>query len=432
MQLVLGTQFPAIRTFSELKQNHLLTGNRGNMIHAEAPAKLFEHDVARSVYGNISTLQRVLGDAFADKIEENFDLVIISMANFIRNDHDGKALLTSLKALDGRVKIIVLGAGIQGNPHPEKMIPSNLQLIDFFNSRADIFAVRGQETAKWLKKHGFNNAKIIGCPSLYVYPESILGMNYAAARNRASGAKILTAGYLKQMDKGLHLRGDELIKAFKGLRASYVFQDEIFGLPEFQNRKGAFHEGRCEVSRDLVEEWLKTLGIVDVPFDRYHYFTETGSWRQAAMAHDVFVGDRFHGGVVALQACKPAMFLCHDNRVSELTRFFNLPALSTAEFTHLGLCRAMETYLSDDAEAKLKERYVSLYNRFRALFAEHGLKVRPLPERFRSYDESKAVAENALADAPGWVKGKEDSPGGENLAGLKSDLVNRLRGIIGR
>ncbi|WP_353144386.1 polysaccharide pyruvyl transferase family protein [Paracoccus sp. (in: a-proteobacteria)] len=379
IQPIFGTQSTTISTFAELKLSHQLTGNRGNMIHAEAPAKLFEHDVKKSIYGNVATLQRSLGDSFADQMEENFDLIIISMANFIRTDHDGQHLLAPLRALNGRVKFMVLGAGLQGNPDPRNMIPSNLDLIAMFNEQAEVFAVRGRETALWLRKHGYENATIIGCPSLYAYPDSIMSLDYAAARARAENARIMTAGYLKQTENTLHPRGRELVKAFQGLKASYVMQDEVFTFSGLQTTPRAFNEGRCEVDKAVLEDYLKGYGVDNLPFDRYSYFMETSGWRQAAMAHDVFIGDRFHGGVAALQSGIPAIFLSHDNRVAELTSFFDLPALSTKEFARLGLRQTLETHLSDDAERKFKEKYLLLHKRFREFFAGHGLKVHPQP-----------------------------------------------------
>ncbi|WP_392342680.1 polysaccharide pyruvyl transferase family protein (plasmid) [Phaeobacter sp. BS23] len=49
------------------------------------------------------------------------------------------------------------------------------------------------------------------------------------------------------------------------------------------------------------------------------------------MLHDVYIGDRFHGGVAALQAGQPTIFLKHDNRVAELTEHFGLLSAEHAE-----------------------------------------------------------------------------------------------------
>lgn len=381
LQPVSGTQQPTISTFAELKQSHQLTGNRGNMIHAEAPAKLFAHDIQRSVYGNLATLHRGLGPAFADHMAENFDMIVISMANFIRTDHDGQHLLVPLKALDGRVPFIVLGAGLQGNPDPKQMLPGNLDLIAMFNEQARVFALRGRETALWLRKYGYENTTILGCPSLYAYPASIMALDYRAARARAAAgdARVLTAGYLKQMDNAIHSRGLQLIEAFRGIHSSYVMQDELFGFAGMQDIPNSFNEGRNEVDRHLLETRMLGLGAPDLPFERYYYFMESSGWRQAAMAHDLFLGDRFHGGVAALQAGVPAVFLSHDNRVAELTKFFGLPALSTKAFMQKGLQGTLEEMLSDEAEQTFKTRYISLHNRFRQFFAGHGLEVKVRP-----------------------------------------------------
>ncbi len=376
---VQSAHLAASSSLKELRASHKFSGNRGNLIHAEAPAKLFRHDPLKSVYGNIATLQRVMGDAYPEYMEEHFDIIIISMANFIREKHDGTHLVKALKALNGRVRFIVLGAGLQGTPVPDKMIPSNLDLISIFNEQADVFALRGAATKQWLDRYGYTNTVVLGCPSLYVYPDSILGLDYATARRHASEGRILTAGYLKPYEGRLYNRGQWLIEAFRGHNTSYIMQDEIFDYKDFKDQPHLFNEGTSQFDKTAIEEYLRPYGAKDLPFDRYYYFMETSGWRQAAAAHDVFIGDRLHGGVAALQGGIPAIFLINDNRVSEVAKVFKLPALSTREFLKLGLKRTLETYLSDEAAYEMKKNYTALHQHFRDFFAAHGLDVQPKP-----------------------------------------------------
>ena len=59
-------------------------------------------------------LQQALGPRYAAQMARHFDLVVISMANFIRPDHDGVALVGALRPLVDVVPHIVLGCGLQG------------------------------------------------------------------------------------------------------------------------------------------------------------------------------------------------------------------------------------------------------------------------------------------------------------------------------
>lgn len=375
MPHLLGVQATATDTLGGLRSTHQLTGNRGNIIHAEAPVKIFKKDPKRSAYGNIAMLQKALGPRYKERVAANFDLIIISMANFIRPDHDGATLFNALKALDGAVRFIVLGAGLQGSSTLADMMPGNRNLLDIMNERAALFGVRGEKTAAWLSDAGFHNTHVLGCPSLYAYPQSILSIDGRAARAKGAAADVMTAGHLSLHRGKIVPRGLELARAFRGIDASYVFQDEFFAYGDLPEKAFLYNEGSNECAAGPLNGWLSRQSGVPVDFRRYYYFTEAGSWRQAALRHDVFIGDRFHGGVAVLQAGRPAIFLKHDNRVSELTSHFNLPSLPTEEFAAKGLVATMEEYLSDEALARMRKLYRQRHAEFSKAVAAHGVVV---------------------------------------------------------
>lgn len=373
MPLITGAQSTTTDTIAGLYPNHTLTGNRGNIIHAEAPAKIFAKSPGGSTYGNLAEIMATIGDGFALRMSRSFDLVIISMANFIRPDHDGRRLLTSLKALEDRVPVVVLGCGLQGNHKLSDMMPGNTALIDWFNQNAVIFGVRGAKTANWLYDNGFKNADVLGCPSLYAYPHSIMGLDGSAARGKGAEADVMTAGYVKIANGTLAPRGVELAHAFHKIRSSYVFQDEPWTFADLAQIPGLYNEGSNEFRADLLNDWLGQQAGGKLRFQRYYYFNEAGAWRQAALRHDVYVGDRFHGGVAALQAGVPAIFLSHDNRVAELTEHFGLPHLTTKAFARKGLAAVLEEYLSPQAMQSMKTLYQQRRREFFVVAARAGL-----------------------------------------------------------
>lgn len=372
---LLGVQPSVVDRLDDLRASHRLTGNRGNIIHAEAPARTFHKSATGSAYGNIAVLQQTLGAQYATQIARHFDLIVISMANFIRPDHDGAALVAALRPLVDVVPHIVLGCGIQGSHRLSDMMPGNIALIAHFNSHAALFGVRGEKTANWLAGNGFGNATVLGCPSLYTFPRSILGIDGAAARARGGQADVMTAGHLTVHRGRIVPRGLELARAFRGIRASYVFQDEFFTYDELTGLSGLYQEAASEVAAGPVNEWLTRRMRCPVDFQRYYYFSEASAWRQAALRHDVFIGDRFHGGVAALQAGRPAIFLSHDNRVSELTGHFGLPSLTTEEFARRGLARTLDEFLAPDRLEAMKSLYRRRYAEYCAALRPFG--VRP-------------------------------------------------------
>ncbi len=381
LKKITGVQDSTTTRIGDLRRSYWITGNRGNLVHAEAPAKIFRKDPSLSCYGNLAVMRENLGARYGRVMEERFDAVVISMANFIRpqNKRGGTAqLCQAIRALPPTVKLFVLGAGLQGSAPLSELEKGTQDLISVFNERAQVFGVRGAQTADWLESNGFRNATVLGCPSLFVHPLSVLQLDYAPARSRAAEARVMTAGHLRvgQLNgTAAHPRAGAFLKAFRGIRASYVFQDELIGYQEIAKQPGFYNEARSEIDAGRMNDHLKGLIGHSPDFPRYYYFNEIGAWRQAAMAHDVFIGDRFHGGVAALQAGVPAIFLTHDNRVAELTEHFALPAMALEKFSRHGLAGTIETLLNDEALNRTKAVYRDRYATFKKTFAAHGLEL---------------------------------------------------------
>lgn len=375
MPHLLGVQPTAMRGLEGLSATHKLTGNRGNIVHAEAPAKIFRKDPTGSAYGNVTVLSQALGDRYRRRLARNFDMIVISMANFIRPTHDGRVLFEALRALDGAVPFIVLGAGLQGRSPLSEMMPGNADLIALFNERAEVFGVRGEQTAEWLVTNGFSRATVLGCPSLYAYPQSIMMLDGAAARARAEAPRLMTAGHIGLRNGALTPRGLGLVDALGGPDTSYVLQDEFLTYPELREADGLYNDGDARLSAEMLNDYLSTKAGRPVTFGAYYYFNEAGAWRQAARSHDAYIGDRFHCGVAALQGGVPAIFLKEDNRVGELTSFFDLPALSIRALTEKGVRATLTEMLAEDRLVRMKATYARRFHDFRAVMERHGLTV---------------------------------------------------------
>lgn len=302
-------------------------------------------------------------------------MVVLSMSNFIRPKFQGAKLVEALELLDGKVPFVVLGAGLQGEHDLTDLSPSNQRLLKIVNERASLFGVRGAKTSEWLLKNGMENHKILGCPSLYVYPQSILGIDGSNAIAKGRAANVMTAGHLTARKDGIYERGTDLVRALQNIDASYVFQDEIFAYDAFISQRFTYNEGNNTADAKILNDWLSQKCGLGVNFKRYYYFSEAGAWRQATLLHDVYIGDRFHGGVAALQAGQPAIFLKHDNRVAELTDHFSLPALGTQKFVKLGLQATLEQFLSHDALEQMKSTYRKRHAEYTAALAEQGLEL---------------------------------------------------------
>lgn len=375
LQAVGGVQHGIVDTLAGLKATHDLTSNRGNIIHGEAPSRMLACAPAKSAHGNLGIMQRNMGPRFAELIADNFDCVVLSLANMIRPDLDLSRFVAALQALAGRVPMIALGLGMQGRHKIEALHPTVREMIALLDANCLILGTRGQQTQDWLHGNGFPKAQALGCPSLYCYPQSILDIDTAELRAAGPSAKVMTAGYLTRSGGHNQNRGIDLIKAMKGLSASYVFQDEFLEYGDQATLPFSYNEGTNMADATMLNAYFTAENKLPVAFRRYYYFNDSSAWRQAAHAHDVYIGDRFHGGIAALQAGRPTVMLAHDNRVEEMCDFFDLPRMTTAEFARKGLARTIDEHLSDAQLDRMKATFRVRHREFTDVMARHDIRV---------------------------------------------------------
>lgn len=359
----------------DLKDTQSLTSNRGNLVHGEAPARIFQCNRRQSAFANLGTLHRIFGDRLGDLLPRHFDLIVLSAANFISPTRDLTRLRDALNVIGDGVPFMVLGAGMQGSHALSELHPSVQEILDIYNRRAVVFGVRGAQTEAWLHRNGFERAQALGCPSMYVFPQSIMSIDHTAAYRAGASAKILTAGYLT-VRKGRHFdRGRQLARAMKGADASYVFQDEFFAYGKLIEEGGSFNDATSTGDRDALNRLLGQAAGVPLNMRNYYYFSETAAWRQVALNHDIYIGDRFHGGVAALQVGRPGIFLAQDNRVAELTDFFDLPRMTLDELEAEGIEHAIRYRVTAETVARTKATYRIRFQRFADTMKSHGVKL---------------------------------------------------------
>ncbi|RNF33740.1 polysaccharide pyruvyl transferase family protein [Paracoccus methylarcula] len=362
-------------TMAGLRSTHSLTSNRGNLIHGEAPSRIFACNRRQSAFANLGALHRQFGSRIGEVLSQRFDLLVLSAANFISAKKELVRLRDALNAIGNSVPFIVLGAGLQGQPILSEMHPSVQEILDIYNRRALIFGVRGLETEAWLHGNGFTNSRALGCPSMFVFPSSIMSIDGEDAIEKGKQANLITAGYLTVKGGRNYNRGVKLARAMRDLRGSYVFQDEFFAYADFFKKHGSFDDATCTGNRELLNDLLTREIGIPVDLQNYYYFSETSAWRQAARMHDAYIGDRFHGGIASLQAGRPGIFLCHDNRVAEMTDFYDLPRLTTDELISEGVENTFKKHLNKSAIHRQKETYLKRLNDFKEYMSKHNIQL---------------------------------------------------------
>jgi len=350
-----------------------LVGNNGNMIHRMAMIQMLEFDRERSSQINLFRLMNSLGGPAkaADVLNTNFDGLVITMSNILRVDATEPGMAELVRAL--KIPVWCVGIGLQDSLPEGDHSPLKRDIVDLMHAldeKAALFGVRGNQTLKWLKSVGIRRAQALGCPSMFAYPRNILSIS--APKNFK---RIITAGHLS-LTKNPNSKGTKLMAGLGDTRASYVFQGEHAHFKDLLDTPHLYDEARQELDASVLSEYIEKKCGITPPFNRYYSFGESSAWRQVCAQHDVYVGERIHGGVAAMQAGVPALVLHADVRVQELTKFHGIPSCSLDEFAKNGWRAAVKKHLSVSGIDNFQARYQEVLANFEAAMAHAGLTLK--------------------------------------------------------
>lgn len=371
-----GLPLQSARTIRQLRsQISASSMNVGNVVHNEAIAKTFEFDTALSVLGGIEGFYRTecrsKPKEFQQKLSENFDAVFFSFANLIAPPlNSGKEELQRQQfsrlaeiVRNINIPLFVFGVGMQERlVKKEQILPELVEFMLEVDQKAEIFGCRGAETQSYLRTIGCNNVKVLGCPSLYVYPSHVQSIR---PLDDVVGKHGITAGYLDRK----HFLGYQpermasLSKIASHLNLSYVFQNDLLTLSELEDVPDLYSDADNRCDPKIINSYIESFGY-RVPIGDYRFFRDARSWRQYASTQDYYFGDRFHGGVVSLQTGRPALFIHNDVRVKELAEHFSLPSVSLAETTSGDVTETLEKGLSRDSIEAMHDTYSMRLNEY--------------------------------------------------------------------
>jgi hypothetical protein len=291
------------------------------------------------------------------------------MANYIKPGKDPGVITKIIDMLE--VDFIVLGLGMQeAMPYDLDLLHPNLaRLLFLCNEKAKVFSVRGEKTEHWLKKVGLDKAIALGCPSLFVYPQNIMNLTPPDPEKVRTA---LTGGYISDRAP----RSYAIVSLFEDFKAHYVMQQEMFVLKEFfEHVDSLYNDATGEVEKELLNIVLENIHGKKMPFESYRWFQDPHAWRVFASQADFYLGDRFHGGVAALQAGVPSLIIAEDLRVHELTDFFKIPNITFKEIHKTSVKELVAKYLSAEKIQQLRQTYYERFLSFKEVMCKNGIQL---------------------------------------------------------
>lgn len=318
--------------------------NSGNMIHGDAPFQLFD-DVYLAINRDWPGYKP--GDRFKDFVNEKCTHVIITCANMFRANDFGenirKRYTKLIEMLSGYEKpVILFGLGVQAKEQDlskVKFPPEAIEAMKAIAEKATAVSVRGEFTLSVLKKFGgVENAYVTGCPSFFSHPEAFsdLKINIEALKeNEFPRFAFSGTHHASKAEQSLLLNSI----AGKGFfiepqdRANYRFYKDILDSPETATAPEYFNRILSGPSPKITrEEFCQYLA------ERLRLFRDVKPWKEFNREFiDFTFGTRFHVNMASMLDGKPALWVTHDSRTSELADALHLPSIDVEKASQLSI-----------------------------------------------------------------------------------------------
>ncbi|KQV01150.1 hypothetical protein ASD12_01040 [Mesorhizobium sp. Root102] len=309
----------------------------------------------------------------AQEVDERFDIIVVSAANFIFKNFDLGYLADYIEAT--KLPCLVVGLGAQAPAMGDRVtnIPEgSKRFLRIISDRSKIVGVRGNFTAEVMNDFGIRNVRVTGCPSLY----RTLKRDLKIKRPDTSGPlKVSMNGsrnvfsHSANPEAARRIEAD-LLKLSIAEGYCYVLQNEN---PEMQILLSSDGE---ETNLERAKAIIRSMRMDVSPSDFVTHIKENGRlffdlarWDEYISAFDYSFGSRFHGNLIALTNGVPATIITHDSRTTEMTEFMRIPHISVEDIEYVDV---KEIARAGDYEA-FEQNYSILYDRFADFLSENGL-----------------------------------------------------------
>lgn len=290
--------------------------NSGNLLFQDAIYRTLRVPQTELVVDSLSTERRGMDAKHVARINDEFDLVVLPLANAFRDD-----FLTPLTRLTEvieqlRIPVVVPCIGAQfpvrgGSAGAGTAIDeAAARFVRAVLERSESIGVRGEVTRDYLQQLGFPEERfdIVGCPSLHLYP---------------SGESVRSAQGSLGPDSRLALNLTPSVpQARLLLEQNHARYRRLTYLPQDNDTLGLLLWGE---SFEAPPGMPGSLDHYLCEEDKIRFFADPVPWIDFLASQDFACGTRIHGNVAALLAGTPAFQLVHDSRTLELAQFHRIP-----------------------------------------------------------------------------------------------------------
>lgn len=345
----------------QLKGRHGLSAleasghNFGNMLFTNA------------AYDQIKNCSHIGFSFNPEKINANYDAILIPAANWINTTQDWGGLGELIKKTNLPVTIMGLGAQLDSLSDYKRIPKGTKNFLTTISDLCHSIGVRGEFTASVLKKLGIKNVDVLGCPSIFSngkLPE--IRMN---GLNRIKRIGVGPTRYnIPEITSSNMYDKQRLLYQFALNNAnSLYFQSEAFEI-SILNR-----DETSDLSKAVKYYGTNSeIELIDSIMVKGKYHTHLDQWISDVMKEDIFIGTRIHGVIAATLAGTPAILITHDKRTEELAEAMAVPSISINDFRIESLL-SMNDFVSCFDFEKFSRRTETNFKRFKQFYAKNNL-----------------------------------------------------------
>jgi len=311
-----------------------LSENTGNIAFWSSIERLFDAELLPSDFYK------------KDMDTSKYDAIILTNFIWIRRGADYSKLYDMIYSI--KTKIILMSVGLQAFEEMDdfELHESVIKILKHVEKQSTI-GVRGEYTAKILKKHGITNICVIGCPSMY----------YHANRDFKIDNTINYPHYP--------------ISNFKTFYGK-MSKDDLTYLHFLQNNNIQLVEQTKLPLLDSAVHTNSDKGVVKYINSNKIIFYDEDLWCKFLSNYSLSFGLRFHGNVLALRAGIKALFVTIDTRTREMTEYFHLP---TVDLKTINKCKNVSEIANLADYTEFNSSYAALYDKFVSFVNKNGLKI---------------------------------------------------------
>lgn len=341
--------------------------NFGNMVHANAPFKMFRNCVYIrddiSKYGEKS---------FINFINNKCSHLIITLANTLKpNDPDHKKYNDLSSFIDKvRVPIVVFGLGVKHSTEQnDKLNFSAVELLNLLGQKTATLGVRGEITRKIiLRDSNVKNVTTTGCPSFYTNPKALFDIQNRVARIHDGKHSFSATDYKK--DSEINLLIDAINTNSFILEPSNKFTHQYYLNCIKAKEAEEVQPPYFLKIKKLAEKNISIDKLKNIFQRNYRLFRNLDEWYNFNNeAVDFTYGTRFHVNMASILCGIPALWITHDDRTREMTSLFLLPSVPLIEAEKLTKQELIERVNYEKMIANLP----NLFDNFNNYLKEHEL-----------------------------------------------------------